>query len=186
MRCLSPSANYSIQVFEGDERIVVDQAGVARQINLTSPVIANFEQRGLLDHEIEEALEHFNFSGVPEGVNPLTRISSFDTEAYVQRFPEEEQETMIEKMDKRLRQLQGMFPGEFIIVDQPAAKQPWPSYDGDTAEEILDFQERLGINPETVRLYELEHENRSEVVQAMLERENPELAGAVEEITVSA
>lgn len=176
MRCLSPYANYSIQVFEGDEQIVVDQRGQAKQLTLSKPVIADFDRAGLLDHEIEVALETFSFSGLPEGVNPLTRISMFDSEAYVERFPKDERPEMLAKINERLRELQERHPGEFVIVEQPAAEKPWPSYDEDSAEEVIEFQKRLQINPERVRLYEVENLNRAEVVEAMLRQEDPSAA----------
>lgn len=178
MRCLSPYAVYSIQVFEADEQIVVDQRGAAKTVVLSKPVIADFDRAGLLDHEIEAALESFNFSGLPEGVNPLTRIAVFDTEAYVQRFKAEDRAEMLEKIDARLRELQEIHPGEFIIVEQPEAAKPWPTYDEDSVEDIIRFQARLQVNPETVRIYETENENRPEIIEAMLRQEDPELAEA--------
>lgn len=176
MRCISPNPRYSIQVLEGQEQIVVDARGHATTITHSKPVIADFQQGGLLDHEIEAALENFNFSGIPEGVNPLTRVSFFDSEAYVQRLPASQQDAMLATIDERLRVLADIYPSEFIIVEQPAAGKPWPSYDTDSVKDILRFQERLGISPETIRLYEEQNRNRQPVIEAMLRLENPELA----------
>lgn len=174
MRCLSPHAGYSIQVFEGDEQIVVDARGHAITVANRKPEIADFEPSGLLDHEIEAALECFNFSGLPEGVNPLTRIGIFDTESYGQRFPQAERESKIAAMDARLRELQERFPSEFVIVDQPDSPKPWPSYDEDSPEEIIAARERFGFSPELVRLYEVENENRQEIIESMWRLEDPE------------
>ena len=176
MRCLSPSPRYSIQAFEGAEQIVVDARGFATTIVHEKPVICDFHQGGLLDHEIEAALENFNFSGIPEGVNPLTRVSFFDTEAYGERFKPDVREAKVASIDVRLRELADIYPSEFIIVDTPASAKPWPSYDTDTAAEIKEFQQRLGISPEVVRLYETENKNRKGIVAAMLRLENPEAA----------
>jgi hypothetical protein len=176
MRCISPHGGYSIQVIEGNEQIVVDARGFAQSVVIGKAVIANFQRGGLMDHEIEAALEAFNFSGVPEGVNPLTRISVFDTEGFVQQYPEDRQDEMLIQIDKRLRQLQVLHPTEFVIVESPVAAKPWPSYDNDSAEDILKIVERLQMEPEGIRLYEVEHENREEIVRAMLEKENPEYA----------
>lgn len=189
MRCISPSRNYSIQVFEAKEQIVMDQRGFATMLVLEKPVIANFEGTGLLDWEIGPALESFNFSGLPEGINPLTRISVFDTEAYVESRPEIEEDpaarkALLEKIDARLRKLQARFPSEFIIVDKPAASKPWPSYDNDSVEEIIAIQSRLGMSPEGIRLYELEHQKRPEVIEAMQAIE--EGRGAEEEVVLHA
>jgi hypothetical protein len=186
MRCLSPHTQYSIQVIEGNEQVVVDARGYAQSITLNKPVIANFQQGGLLDYEIEAALEYFNFSGLPEGVNPLTRIATFDTEGYVERFPQDQRDEMLIQIDARLRELQERHPGEFIIVEPPQVAKPWPSYDKDSVEDVLKFQERLQINPETIRLYESENQNRQKIIDAMFALENPELAGTDEEKIVVA
>ena len=172
MRCISPARNYSIQVFEGDEQIVVDARGHATTIVNSKPVIANFQGTGLLDWEIGPALESFNFSGLPEGVNPLARISVFDTEAYVSQLSSVEddpaaQAALLEKIDARLRKLQARFPSEFIIVDKPASAKPWPTYDPDSVEEILQIQARLGMSAEGIRLYEVENQKRPEIIEAM-------------------
>lgn len=180
MRCISPHARYSIQIIEGDEQIVVDARGHATTVVQRKPVVADFRQGGLLDNELEVALESFNFSGIPDGVNPLTRISSFDTEAYTTRFPEADRPRLLEEINDRLRELQERFPSEFVVVDEPAAPKPWPSYDENTPEEIIEWREKLDIDPELVRRYEQENLGRKAVVDAMA---NP---GQVEDIIVSA
>ena len=167
MRCISPHGRYSIQVFEGQTRVGVDQAGIMHSVELTKPVVADFEQGGLTEWEIEAALMSFNFAGVPDGVNPLTRVAVFDTEAYVQQFPEAERALKLEAIDGRLRELQARFPSEFAIVEKPAASKPWPSYDTDSIEEIVGFQKRLGISPEAIRLYEHENQGRQAVIDVM-------------------
>lgn len=179
MRCLSPHGGYSIQILEGNEQVVIDARGYAQTITLNKPVIANFDKSGLLDHEIEAALFMFNFSGLPEGVNPLTRISCFDTEAYVEQYPKDRRDELLVQIDSRLRELQERHPSEFIIVESPQAARPWPSYDDDTVEDVLKFQERLRINPQTIRVYEVENQNRPEIVEAMLRIEDPEGADAL-------
>ena len=189
MRCISPSRNYSIQVIEGDERIVIDQGGTARQMTLSKPVIANFEGSGLLDHEIEPALTSFNFSGLPEGVNPLARLSVFDTEAYVEsrsEFEEDEKgkQAFLEKIDARLRKLASRFPNEFIIVEKPASARPWATFDSDSVEDILLIQARIQYSPEAIRLYEVENQNRTELVEAMLAIE--EAPATEEDVVLSA
>lgn len=188
MRCLSPHAGFSIQVFEGNEQVVVDARGYASTIVLEKPVIANFQQGGMLDHEIADALEYFNFSGLPDGVNPLTRVGSFDTDAFCQQYPEKAKagkpgrSEMQVQIEERLVELQKMHPSQFIIVEQPASAIPWPSYDSDSVEEILGFQERLGVHPEKVRLYEIENKNRQQIVASMESKER-KLAGIEDDET---
>lgn len=178
MRCLSPHPRYSIQVFEGREEVVVDARGYASTQVLTKPVIANFETSGLLDHEILVAAESFSFVGIPEGVNPLTKVSVFDTEVYCQQFPEERRDEMQVQIDERLRVLQASHPNQFTIVEQPSAEKPWPSYDEFSAEDVIKYQQVLGIAPQRIRLYEEENQNRDEVVFAMLVQDDPENAAS--------
>lgn len=175
MRFLSPHAAYSIQVIEGNEQVVVDARGYAQSVVIGKPVVANFDQGGLLDHEIEAALENFTFSGVPEGVNPLTTVATFDTEA--QGYSDE----LFVKVNDRLIELQKLHRSDYIHVPQPRAEIPWPNYGSDSAKDIIKLQERLGIKAEKIRLYELENENRSEIVLAMLELDDPEGAARLKE-----
>lgn len=168
MRCLSPFANYSIQIFEGQEQLEVDARGFGATRVVKQPVIANFERLGLLDYEEAEVLMKFNFSGIPEGVNPLSRVSCFDTEGYVQRYPAKERDEMLIQIDQRLREKQEMFPTQFIIVDTPAAAKPWPSYDDDGVEDVLKLQERLRVDPTLIRKYEEENKKREEIIEQML------------------
>lgn len=191
MRCISPHGRYSIQVFEGNEQIGLDQRGVMHAVQLSEPVVANFEQGGLTEWEIEAALMSFNFAGVPDGVNPLTRVSVFDTEAYVQKFPAAERQAKLEAIDARLRELQERHPSEFVIVEKPAQKAPWPSYDTDTVEEIVALQKRTGISPEAIRLYEHENQGRQAVIDVMTSLEEGgdgalEIVSVEEAITVNA
>lgn len=171
MRCISPYPRYSIQVFEGKEQVMMDTRGHAFSHVISKPVVADFQQGGLLDHEIEVALTKFSFSGIPEGVNPLTRIASFDTLAYAEAHDLTEAE--VEAVNARLRKLADLHPSEFVVVDQPAADKPWEAYDEQSAEDVIFTRNLTGISPEKVRLYELEHEGREEVIAAMeaLERE---------------
>lgn len=177
MRCLSPHPRYSLQVIEAEEQIVMDaRHGFAHLAVLKKPIVANFETGGLMAHEELEALTAFNFSGLPDGINPLTRVSVFDTEAYAETLNPNNRDEIVVQMEQRLRELQKDNPTQFIIVDQPRAERPWPSYDDDGVEDVLKFQERLRISPTSVRLYELENKNRSEIVLAMLRQEDPEEA----------
>lgn len=176
MRCISPHSRYSIQVIEGQEQVMMDARGFASTIVNRNPVIANFQQSGLHEWEIEAALDHFNFSGIPEGINPLTRIAVFDSEAYVfalewqdedEHGNSKERDEFQARIDKQLKKLQTRHPSEFIIVEKPASAKPWPTYDTDSIEDILAFQKRLGISAESIRLYEHEHEGRPEVIRTM-------------------
>lgn len=178
MRCISPYAGYSITVFEGNEQIVVDARGFAQTVQLEKPVIANFERSGLLDNEIEAALTSFTFAGLPEGINPLTRIAVFDTEAYCSRLPADRRDELQVKIDQRLRELALDSPSDFIVVDPPEVPRPWATYDECSIEEILALQSATGCNPESVYRYELDTLGRKEVLEAMLRQYDPLKANA--------
>ena len=173
MRCISPFKNYSIQVFEGEEELIVDGRGFGNTRILKKPVTLDFEQSGLLDHEIELALSSFTFAALPEGVNPISRVSVLDTEVWAMSLPKKGRDEYVVQVEARLRELQNMHPTDFIIVETPKAPKPWGSYDEDKVEDILAFQERLNINPTLVRRYEQENSNRDEIVEHMTLLEDP-------------
>ena len=178
MRCISPYAGYSLTIFEPQERIVVDSSNYAKLVTLEKGIVANFEKSGLLDHEIEAALTAFTFSGLPEGVNPLTRIAVFDSEAYCARLPASQRAETQVQMDQRLRDLQENHPSDFIIVEPADIPKPWVTYDELEIEEILALQEATGANPEAVYRYELSNQERPEVLEAMLRKYDPDQADA--------
>ena len=185
MRLLSQYARYSIVIFGPNEKIMTDERGYAVMVPQNEPVIAMFDKLGLLDHEQDLVLRSFDFSGLPEGVHPLTRVGVWDSEAYCfDKYSDpEERASMQAQIDQRCRELQPRFPTQFVIAETPVAPLPWPSYEEDTIEDILKLQERLGYDPDLVRRYEEENQNRPEVIGAM-----QELIGTApqEEITVDA
>lgn len=184
MRCLSPSTRYSIQLFEGQDEVLVDHNGFGRSRPIRKPVVAQFEHQGVTDWELEAALKKFTFSGLPEGVHPATRIGVFDTEVYCMRFPKDERSVMQAKIEERLRELQPSRPNNYIIVESPVAEKPWGSYDEETIEDVLKFQERLEIDPTRVRRYEQENKKRKEIVAAMEALEAERAAKTSEEAIV--
>ena len=184
MRCLSPHARYSINVFDAREQIVTDARGYAHAVPVGLQVMANFEQLGLLEHEVELALSSFTFTGLPEGVNPLARIGVFDTEVYCLRFGEKDREEIQAQIEERLRVLQSQSPSEFIIVDIPTAAKPWAKYDEDSVEQILALQQATGTSPDVVRRYEEENQQRKTIIEAMKAQEGGDELPAEEEIVV--
>jgi len=174
MRCLSPHARYSINVFDAQEQIVTDARGYAHAVPVGLQVMANFENTGLLEHEIEQALSSFSFSGLAEGVNPLTRIGVFDTEVFCLRYSERDRDEIQTQIEERLRELQKLNPSQFIIVETPRAEKPWPKYDEDTIEDVLKVQQSTGTSPTVVRRYEEENQARPEIIEAMAVQEQGE------------
>ena len=146
MRCLSPHPRYGIQVFAAREEIIHDTRGAASLKALDEGVHAQFDNSGVQPHEADIALEHFagHFGALAEGVHPLTRIGVFDTEAYcLDKYPSEaKRNDMQPQIEERLRALQEKFPSQFIIVEQPKAERPWPTYDEEYLTEFtLEFQQ---------------------------------------------
>ena len=178
MRCISPHSRYSLTVFSPEEQIVVDARGYAQQLVLKKAVIADFEVSGLLDHEIEAALSKFSFSGLPEGVNPLSRIGVFDTEAFCSRLPEKDRAEIQIQIEERLRELQADHSSDFIIVEPLEIPKPYATYDEHDVEEILAIQQATGGNPETFYRYELANQQRPEILEAMLRQYDPDKADA--------
>jgi hypothetical protein len=178
MRAISPIAKYGITIQSPRAKRGMDGAGVVVEYFDGDLIHAQFETSGLTEWEQIVALENFDFSGLPDGVNPLTRVSVFDSEAYVQRFPKDERDQIQKVIDNRLVELQQIFPSEFRIVEKPATAKPWPTYDENELEDtfdedgevvlgILSLQRLSGWSPEQIRLYEVENDNRPEVIAAM-------------------
>jgi len=176
MRCLSPHRAYSIQVIEGREQIVVDARGFATTVELSKPFIANFQPSGLTDWEELAVYERFNFAGLAEGVNPLTTVGVWDVETACMAFPKSKREELYVQVCQRMRDLAELYPDQFIVVEPPEAPIPWPKYDEFSTEDIVKFQEALGINPDEIRLYELENQEREDIIIAMLQLTDPEAA----------
>jgi len=184
MRCLSPHARYSINVFDAQEQIVTDARGYAHAVPVGIQVMANFENTGLLEHEIELALSSFSFSGLAEGVNPLTKVGVFDTEVYCLKYPERDREEIQAQIEERLRELQKMHPSQFIIAETPTAPKPWAKYDDDSIESVLAVQQATGTSPTVVRRYEEENQNRRQIIEAMTALEGEDVEETPEEIVV--
>jgi hypothetical protein len=184
MRAISPISRYGIQLIEAIPKRGMDRTGTVVEYTDAKPVHAQFTQGGLTEWEQIAALEHFDFSGLPEGVNPLTRVSVFDTEAAVAHIANaKERIALQELMDERLRHFSTLYPSEFMIVEKPPVPKPWPSYDTDSIEKVLQIQEATEYSPEAIRLYEMERPHpRVTLIQRMAELEQH--AGE-EQITVA-
>lgn len=169
-RFISPHSRYTVAIDPGHERLVTDQRGITFLHKESEPQVAQFEQSGMRDHEIQSALERWTFSGLPEGVNPLTRIGVYDPEANA--IAADWTDEGRKAVERKLWLQAEAHPGDLAFVLSPRQPMPWPSYDTDMVEEILQFQQRLGINPENVRRYEEENQARPEIVAAMWELES--------------
>ncbi len=192
LRAISPIANYSIQLIPAVPKRGLDSTGTVVEYSDTTPVLAQFTRGGLTEWEQIVALEHFDFSGLPDGVNPLTRVSMYDCEAAVAHIANEsERESMQLLMEERLVHLNAIFPSEFKIVEKPAIEKPWPTIDqtpyldgkdskGRLVPGVLTLREQTGISPEALRLYFVEHPENPDaekIIAAMEELEAEALGG---------
>lgn len=162
MRAISPHPRYSLQIIEAPVKRGTDRDGNVVEYQDTKPIIADFQQVGLHEWEQVAALQHFSFSGLPEGVNPLSTVSSWDSEAQaISRGWTPEQ---LEAVDKRLLLLASQSPSSVLVVPKPTTPAPWPSYDSQGVSEVLDTLVITQLDPQDCRKYEVEHQNRPEVV----------------------
>lgn len=163
-RAISIHGRYELQLIEAPVKRGLDQSGNVVEYADGKPVNAQFAKTGLTEHEQLAALEHFSFSGLPEGVNPLSTISVWDSEAEGIRlgWSPEFQETI----DKRLRHLATQNPGSVLVVDPPAKQSPWGRYDEQDVATIFRLFEATGADLEVVRLYEYENQGRQEIIEA--------------------
>lgn len=168
-RFISQHVRYSVAVDPGHERLVTDARGNSFMHRESEPRLAQFEQSGVRDHEISDAFERWTFSGLPEGVNPVTRIGVYDPEA--QAIAADWDDDARRAVERKLWFEAEDHPGDLAFVASPRARAPWPSYDSDTVEEIVELQQRLQVPPGQIRRYEEENESRAEIVSAMWELE---------------
>lgn len=163
-RAISPHGRYEIQLIESPVKRGLDQSGNVVEYTEGKPINAQFEKAGLTDWEQLAALEHFNFSGLPEGVFPLTTVSVWDSEA--QAIQQGWSPEFHEQIEARLRQLASLNPGSILVVDTPAKQSPWNKYDEQDVRTIFRLFSETGADPEVVRLYEFENKARPEIIDA--------------------
>ncbi len=172
MRAISPFARYSIVLSNPPTKRGVDRTGAVVEYSDGEPLLAQFEVSGLTAWEEAEAIEHFGgtLSGLPEGVNPLTRVSVFDSELFcVGKFSDPEARADAQAfIDRQLADKAEQYPSHFRIVDLPVASKPWPSYDDlKNLDKIMAVRDETGTDPSVVLRYESENKARPEVIEAM-------------------
>jgi hypothetical protein len=183
-RFISPHARYTVAVDPGHERLLTDNRGNTFLHKESDPIVAQFEQSGLRDHEITLAFERWTFSGLPEGTNPITRIGVYDPEAQAIAGDWTDEQRLA--VERKLWIESQSHPGDLAFVLTPRQISPWPSYDTDTVEEILEFQARLQVDPETIRSYESENKNRKQIVETMSRLASEEKPLSEQIVTVEA
>lgn len=161
MRYVSHSPKYSIGVREAE---FVNIHGIVTEH--VPKMIAKFQQGVALDHELEAALKAFTFRGLPDGVPPTIMISVLDTSDYQKEHKLSDEERL--EIEKHIESLPSMGV-DYIKVEELRAPKPWPSYDEDSEEEILSLLDRTGFDPDDLRRYEQENQNRPDLIAKLVE-----------------
>lgn len=162
MRYVSRSPKYSVGIGEPE------MAQVNGLLFENKPKkLAKFQQGLALQHEVEAALKAFTFRGLPDGVPPETMVSVFDTRDYQKQAKLTDEER--EALEQHLETLPS-FGADYIRVEELRAPKPWPSYDEDSVEDIVEAIDRFKFDADAVRRYEQENENRDELLAALVER----------------
>jgi hypothetical protein len=161
LRYVSHSPKYTLGYGEVEQALVNGMPVVTKD-----KTTLKFQQGLALDHELAEALKTFTFRGLPDGVPPEVYISVFDTRDYQKEkgLSDDEREAL-ESFIERLPS----FNVDYIRVDEIRAPKPWPSYDNDSEEEILSAIERFQFDADDVRRYEQENENRSSLLEKLVD-----------------
>lgn len=172
MRAISPHANYSHVLIRPEITTGVDASGRIREVEDGFMVNAQFEKSGLHDWEAAVAIEAFagEFGALPEGVNPLTRVSVFDTEAYVEArwgHDPKRAKDMQARIDAALLHAAEKYPTKLRVVERPALAKPWATYDEQNVQEIFETLAATGTDPQVVWAYEAENKGRKTVFEGL-------------------
>lgn len=159
-RFISKHQRYSLGI--RDEVGMVTAQGVP--IVAQAGILANFSHGGLAQWEVDEALEVFEFHGLPEGINPVLRLSCYDTD-----FAEKEErwpEGVKDEVENVLR-TSGRLGSDYIEVGRPRVPSPWPTYDEASFARILNRVIEDGYDPAEVLEYERQSQKREDVIKAL-------------------
>lgn len=181
MYLISRSTNLELPI--RDQKIHYTPKGDVDHVE--KPLAVKFKHAGNVPPYAREAVSRLaNWGvGLGEHEDPFTRCGAVDTEAeqIEQGWTDEEREVVENALMKA-----GSNGIEYIIVEAPATVAPWSKYDEiegeQAADEITYYSEKLGIDPGTIRQYELENQKRPEVIAAMdrlVEKQNEDIVGVI-------
>lgn len=165
MRAISPHANFSIQIIEAVVKKGVDQRGTIQEIVEREPFIVQFEHFAITPEEESAALAAFNFSGIPEGINPLTTLGVWDSVIFQRshQLSDEQREAVEAKLREKGEQQNWQ---RFIIVEDAKVPKPWPTFDEDDPADIVMIAERINLVDAAIA-YERENGQREEVLEGL-------------------
>lgn len=171
-RFASKFLNYKHGIRNG--RWVVED-GLQREV--TREILAEFKPNILTEPEIQQAIVGMTHRGRPvdrnteELFSPRHRISGLDTELMQAELQLTDEER--ELVEKRLRESQHFGQDHIELIPEPAVI-PWANYDELGIEQILVVIDAIKVPVEDVIAYELEHQNREELLELL--RAQPALA----------
>ena len=164
-RFVSRYGNYSF----GIQSYVANHFGTGEAQVIKPRIDAQFHTFLTNEDDYALALSSFSFPGLPEdfdtntNVAPRFRVSVWDSEWA--RENEGFSDTEIDLMIEKLRAGSGV---NHVEVTAKPAELPFPSYDELSVEEILQIVKLTSIDPESVAKYELEHQNREDLINRLL------------------
>lgn len=160
-RYVAKYQKYAIQARPQKEIVTIDGHAMVAQ----EQVVLEFQQGAVQAHEIDAAQAHFRHLGVPEGLDPIYRLSAFDTQWAAKDFHwnDETREFVEGFLDSSVSN--GV---DFIKVEAPRAPAPWPNYDRvKDIKKLLAKVEEDGYEIDAVVAYERENQNRAEVIELL-------------------
>lgn len=89
-----------------------------------------------------------------------------------------------EEVEQYLIKLAARIPDYVQVMSQPPATMPWPTYDETPAKDIPVLAKTLGLVEQALK-YEVENEQRQDVLKAMRGMLEPEAAPESEELAVA-
>jgi len=161
-RFISKYREYSVVARRTIDRETAFQMGVHPQVG----IICDFRWAGgISPWEKEDALKKLNFLGRTNDEDVANRLSVYDTE--IQQLLRKWDDKTREEVDTALRSAVS-FGTDFIEVEHPKAPVPWPNYPKiRSAAKIAGRVVEDGYDTNAVLAYELENENRPDVIAAL-------------------
>jgi hypothetical protein len=162
------------------------QVGTEMVLDRVDPAISiEFKLAGNVPPYAREAVMKLANWGVGVGENedPFTRCGAVDTEveADLQGWDDATHAFVCERL--RAAGSNGI---EYVIVEAPKALKPFPKYDDivgeQKAEQIAFYVEQLGIDPGSVKQYELENDKDGATIDAMdalIEKQNEDVVEVI-------
>jgi hypothetical protein len=161
MRFISPYQRYTIQAVQGSKPVVVDGTIIVEK----EGVRVEFMHGGILDWETELGMKRFRFDGLPEGVPAATRLSVFDTE--MEALARDWSEETRQEVEQGLLDAPA-YGTDYVLVEKPRVEAPWPHYNQvKSVPKLIAKVREDGYDPEEVRQFELQNQNRQEVLDAL-------------------